>query len=395
MFSDRVRVSLEGSHQISIKVTELWEDDAGSDSQLPSSFLKTVSGAQACLIPVSSNDDDYYLYFDNAAPGALPAMSETNVYLWYDDATIDRSGSYTRGRIDAWHGSGWDDSLAWNAAGYYDYDNGDNFTSGYRRAIDERDVYAEAEFYHSGCYQLNITTGMIVRGIIASGTGGSESADHYYASNRGEYPTGCTGGGYSEDGDIVNGIRTTTVVDGANPGDVLANTWRRQGLATWLVNPTNAAYWDENNAAAWAAIGYPDGTNLHVSGTDAPDDEGRGFAGFMTAQDIARVRNILFRRYIDPEPVLVLTLESQPPAIRGVSLVYILAPGALAYLSYYLILLAYQFGGEVAAVTAIRQASIPISVALGGLFLREGAMQRRFFAAGLLALGIVVIALYG
>ena len=40
----------------------------------------------------------------------------------------------------------------------------------YRRAIDERDVYAEAEFFHTGCYQLNITTGMIVRGIIASGT---------------------------------------------------------------------------------------------------------------------------------------------------------------------------------------------------------------------------------
>ena len=88
--------------------------------------------------------------------------------------------------------------------------------------------------------------------------------------------------------------------------------------------------------------------------------------------------------------------ESTPAAaIRGVSLVYLLAPGALAYLSYYLILLAYQFGGEVAAVTAIRQASIPISVALGGLFLREGAMARRFLAAGLLALGIVVIAVYG
>ena len=72
-----------------------------------------------------------------------------------------------------------------------------------------------------------------------------------------------------------------------------------------------------------------------------------------------------------------------------------LLPGVLAYSSYYLILLAYQLGGDVAAVTAMRQASIPISVALGGLFLREGAMARRFFAAGLLALGIAVIALNG
>lgn len=70
----------------------------------------------------------------------------------------------------------------------------------------------------------------------------------------------------------------------------------------------------------------------------------------------------------------------------------LLLPGIICYASYYLILLAYQFGGDVAAVTAVRQASIPISVALGGLFLREGAILRRFAAAGILALGIVVIA---
>ena len=74
---------------------------------------------------------------------------------------------------------------------------------------------------------------------------------------------------------------------------------------------------------------------------------------------------------------------------------YFVLPGLLAYSSYYLILTAYQQGGEVAAVTSIRQASIPISVALGGLFLREGAMVRRFFASGLLALGIIIIALSG
>lgn len=76
-------------------------------------------------------------------------------------------------------------------------------------------------------------------------------------------------------------------------------------------------------------------------------------------------------------------------------LVFLVLPGILAYVSYYLILLAFQWGGEVAAVTAVRQASIPISVALGGLFLREGAMLRRFGAAALLALGIVVIAVSG
>ncbi|MEM7173021.1 MAG: hypothetical protein AAF530_22860 [Pseudomonadota bacterium] len=83
------------------------------------------------------------------------------------------------------------------------------------------------------------------------------------------------------------------------------------------------------------------------------------------------------------------------PTIRISSLTRIILPGMIAYSSYYLILVAYQLGGEVAIVTSLRQASIPISVALGGLFLREGAMLRRFIAASVLALGIVIIALYG
>ncbi len=81
--------------------------------------------------------------------------------------------------------------------------------------------------------------------------------------------------------------------------------------------------------------------------------------------------------------------------IRGFTPTHLLVPGVLAYLSYYLILLAYERGADVASVTTLRQASIPISVALAGLFLREGAMVRRFCAAGLLALGLVVIALNG
>ncbi len=75
--------------------------------------------------------------------------------------------------------------------------------------------------------------------------------------------------------------------------------------------------------------------------------------------------------------------------------VMLIIPGVMAYASYYLILLAYQMGAEVAAVTSVRQASIPMSVMLGGFFLREGAIARRLFAATLLAAGIIVIILFG
>ena len=262
-------------------------------------------------IAASGVDDNYYVYYGNASAGAAPAMNETNVYLWFDDATADRSGSYIRGRTDNWHGTGWDNSLAWNPAGYYVYDNGDNFTSGYRRNIDERDVYVEAEFFHTGCYPFNITTGVIVRGGNVAGSGGGESTDTYYASNRGEYP-GCSAGGYAHDGDISSGNRQTTAVDGRTRRTFIANVWRRQALAVWLTAPNNLAFWDEDLSALWSATGFPAPANLQVSGSDAGGVAGRGFAGFMTAQDRARVRNILMRRYIAPEPQLDINAESQP-----------------------------------------------------------------------------------
>lgn len=84
--------------------------------------------------------------------------------------------------------------------------------------------------------------------------------------------------------------------------------------------------------------------------------------------------------------------DPRPATLRAAMLI---VPGVMAYGSYYLILSAYQMGGEVAAVTSIRQASIPISVMLGGYFLREGAILRRMIAASLLAAGIVVIIVMG
>jgi len=69
------------------------------------------------------------------------------------------------------------------------------------------------------------------------------------------------------------------------------------------------------------------------------------------------------------------------------------AAGVFAYTSYWLILEAYAKGGDVAAVTSVRQASIPISVLIGGVLLQEGAVFRRFGASLLLAAGIVTIVL--
>lgn len=65
----------------------------------------------------------------------------------------------------------------------------------------------------------------------------------------------------------------------------------------------------------------------------------------------------------------------------------------LGYASYALILEAYSQGGDVAAVTTIRQISIPVSVLLGGMVLKEAFIGRRFGASLLLVAGIVLVIL--
>ena len=72
-----------------------------------------------------------------------------------------------------------------------------------------------------------------------------------------------------------------------------------------------------------------------------------------------------------------------------------LAIGLMCYVSYYLILWVYGHGGDVAAVTSVRQASIPFSVLIGGLWLKERGMIPRLFASLVLATGIVVIVVAG
>ena len=67
--------------------------------------------------------------------------------------------------------------------------------------------------------------------------------------------------------------------------------------------------------------------------------------------------------------------------------------GTSAYVSYILMLMAFKLGGEVAALSSIRQASIPISVLIGGLLLKEKNIFERLIWSLVLASGIVLIIL--
>jgi len=67
--------------------------------------------------------------------------------------------------------------------------------------------------------------------------------------------------------------------------------------------------------------------------------------------------------------------------------------GAIAYASYYLILLGFAWGGGVAAVTAVRQISIPLSVLMGALWLGERNLRGRLLGSAVVVAGVVLIAL--
>ena len=71
-----------------------------------------------------------------------------------------------------------------------------------------------------------------------------------------------------------------------------------------------------------------------------------------------------------------------------------LLAGTTCYLSYYLLLVVIQLGTSVAAASAMRQVSIPLSVIMGGFFLGEARMVGRLGWSFLLAAGVVLIILF-
>ena len=69
----------------------------------------------------------------------------------------------------------------------------------------------------------------------------------------------------------------------------------------------------------------------------------------------------------------------------------IILAGVLSYLSYLFILMAFQLGAEAAAVSAVRQASIPVSITLAAIILLEPSFLKNIAWASLIALGILFI----
>jgi len=63
-----------------------------------------------------------------------------------------------------------------------------------------------------------------------------------------------------------------------------------------------------------------------------------------------------------------------------------------SYLSYLLILIAFQLGGEAAQVSAVRQASIPVSIVLAALLLKEPRLLQRLVWGAFMLIGMTILA---
>ena len=253
---------------------------------------------------------EVYLYYDREDPPAPPAATGTAVYLWWDDGAADLSGACTRGRMDAWLGTGDRDTIAWDAAGGYRFDTGDDGQESLRRAVDERDVLVEAEWMHTGCYNNNMQSGVCARVQIKSGAGTAELADHYYCTSRGQNPMCNDADQGIYDGDIVKTDNEIIALQGSgDPPPIAVGQWRKQALAVFGGTPTQLRFWDAN--ASWPGLATPPASALQASGEDAQSYAERGAAGVMMAQDIGRFRNLAIRRYVEPEPAVALLDEEQ------------------------------------------------------------------------------------
>ena len=119
------------------------------------------------------------------------------------------------------------------------------------------------------------------------------------------------------------------------------------------------------------------------------------------AMRVAEPSSYMFVQYLFLTPgMAIVFLSTKPPDLSHYqhlisgwvrTPVRFVIAGVTAYASYYLILWVFQLGANVAAVSAVRQISIPASVVMGCMIFNEKRMTSRLAWSVLLALGIVVI----
>ena len=236
-------------------------------------------------------DDNYFVYYGN--PSAVDAPSNrSKVYLWYDDFSTDTLANYDLGKWINSHGSS-----AMYTPPVYDavnewvyYDTGDNYASDlYPKNLVVDDALISVDFWIDQSYPVDATLALVSR----LQNPGSSSTHYYYHFSHGSYTS--PGGAY--------------------------NSWTNGARNTMMYTPSGNVYWDFDNIHNLTYSTYDES---HYLWYDTPTSStplasgshsgytGSGRWGYSPAQARGWVDNMLIRRYVDPEPV-VLVYSVQTP----------------------------------------------------------------------------------
>ena len=252
-------------------------------------------------IPTNGSNSGHYIMYGNPSPGLPAPLTNTNVYLWYDDFSTDPfSGAarYNRSKAADIHGSGYA-SPSYDAVNQrVNFDTGDNQTAdmyvdnvGFSNG--ERDVLIAVDHFADLNYPTNATDAIVVR-VNAINTSSTHEYLHY---SHGSYPASP-----AIAWDSGNNGERNTLGGSASP----VPYWPFNSARTWAFASfgTTARFWEDGDldAEPWFTVEVP----LLSGSTTAPQS---GYMGVAPAQSRGWWDNLIIRRYTEPEPALSFAAE--------------------------------------------------------------------------------------
>jgi hypothetical protein len=239
-------------------------------------------------ISASGSDSNYYVYYGFSG-AANPPNNRSNVYVWWDDFSINSLAKYNLSKWVDIHGSATEYiAPTYDAANQrVSFDTGDNYASDmYPIGVNEADALIQVKFWADLSYPTDATVALVSR----LNDPGPSSTHYYFHFSHGSYTS--PGGSY--------------------------NSWTNGERNTLMYNPASNTYWSFNSVNTFTYAAY--GTSHKLWWNEEPDPTPIAFGthsgttsagrwGWAPAQVRGWVDDILIRKYVEPEPTVSLGSE--------------------------------------------------------------------------------------
>lgn len=238
-------------------------------------------------ISASSYLENYYIYYNN--PSAVAAPSNTdNVFIIYDDFSINSLANYHNGRHLDLHGAGQEPMIYDNINFRLRCNTGDNSDAGIRTpAVNEKNVLIQCDIGVSGVYPDNGTSALSTKWRNKNNNTLAHISNGTYAS-----PQIGTDG--ARNGDISDPAGNFYI-----PADGSSQTLKYASgeICNWAGFSWSDYYFWVNNvlraSETWSTV--------------QSDESGQVAVEF--AQQIAWMDNLVVRKFISPEPSITISPE--------------------------------------------------------------------------------------